>query len=121
MPRWKRKAELEQCGMNGKASADCQEHLPVLGQPKATLWVVAFQEEKKGGVFIEHSREKGCRLHPGLGLARWYCSTRVSKTPRAAREQCQVCTRAKALGSHGFGSAWRYTDTGDGSFKTLWL
>lgn len=78
--------------MNDKASADCQEerpgHLPILGQPKATLWVVAFQEEKKGGVFIEHSREKGCRLHPGLGLARWYCSARVSKTLWAAREQC---------------------------------
>lgn len=48
-------------------------HPPVWGQQKATLWVVAFKEEIKGRVFIEHSREKACRLHPGLRMARWHC------------------------------------------------
>lgn len=87
------------------------------GQPKATLWVVAFQQEIRVGcsLTIEERRAAGCIRASGwpYGTAELE-SARLHGLPES---NDTVCTRAKALESPGLGSARRYTDTGDGKFQ----
>lgn len=64
---------------------------------------------------IVERRSSGCIQASG-----WPDGTAALESARLRGQpesNATVCTRAKALGSHGFRSARRYTDTGDGKFQ----
>lgn len=81
--------------------------------------MVAFKEEIKSRVFIDHSREKACRLSPGLRLARWHRRLESARVHWLAENRDGFCTWVMTGGRLNLGSAWRFVDLGDGRFHNL--